>query len=260
MTSLEVLFTPAEVAALARRDLSRTFCVVFDVLRATTTMVTALANGAAAILPVEEIGDAMAARQRWPEALLAGEREGVRIDAELTGSRAFDLGNSPREFTRDRVAGRIIIMTTTNGTRALRGCVAAQTVLAGSFLNLEATAQYIERLNPPGLLLVCSGTLDQASYEDVLGAGALCERLWATYSGGRVADSAHIARRLYLAECADLMAAMTQSRNGRRLLAHPDLRDDVPFCLQRDTLALVARQDAEGLVRAVPGTPRTADC
>jgi 2-phosphosulfolactate phosphatase len=256
MTNLEVLFAPAEVAALARRDLSRTFCVVFDVLRATTTMVTALTNGAAAILPVEEIGDAMAARQRWPEALLAGEREGVRIGPALTGGLSFDLGNSPREFTHDRVAGRIIIMTTTNGTRALRGCAGAQTVLAGSFLNLEATAQYIERLNPTALLLVCSGTLDQAASEDALGAGALCERLWATYDRGSVADSAHMARRLYLAESADLVAAMAQSRNGRRLLAHPDLRDDVRFCLQRDTLALVARLDAEGLVRPVEGAPR----
>jgi 2-phosphosulfolactate phosphatase len=253
MKSLEVLLAPAEVAALARRDLSTTCCVVFDVLRATSTMVTALANGAAAILPVEEIGDALAARQRWPETLLAGEREGVRIGAELTRGRAFDLGNSPREFTRDRVGGRIIVMTTTNGTRALRGCAGAQTVLAGSFLNLEATARYIERLNPPALLLVCSGTLDQAAGEDALGAGALCDRLWATYGGGSVADSAHIARRLYLAESADLVAAMARSRNGRRLLAHPALREDVPFCLQRDTLALVAVLNADGRVRPVEG-------
>jgi 2-phosphosulfolactate phosphatase len=256
MTSLEVLFTPAEVAALAGRDLSGTYCVVFDVLRATTTMVTALANGAAAILPVEEIGDALAARPRWPEALLAGEREGVRIGPDLTGGLTFDLGNSPREFTHDCVAGRIIVMTTTNGTRALRGCAGAKTVLAGSFLNLEATARHIERVSPPALLLVCSGTLDQAAYEDVLGAGALCERLWTRYGGGGGADSAHIARRLYRAESADLVAAMAQSRNGRRLLAHPDLRDDVPFCLQRDTHALVAVLNADGLVRPARVAPQ----
>jgi 2-phosphosulfolactate phosphatase len=255
MKSLEVLLTPAEVTALAQRDLGGTCCIVFDVLRATTTMVTALANGAAAILPMEEIRHALAARVRWPGALLAGEREGLRIGPELTGGHAFDLGNSPREFTRDRVAGRVIIMTTTNGTRALRGCASAQTILTGAFLNLEATAQYIEHLHPSALLLVCSGTLDQAAFEDVLGAGALCERIWAQYSGGHIADSAHIARQLYLAHKADLLRAMAQSRNGRRLLAHPDLRDDVPFSLQRDTLALVGALNAEGLVHPADAKP-----
>ena len=243
------------MATLARRDLSNTFCVVFDVLRATTTMVTALANGAAAILPVEEIRDALAARRHWPGALLAGEREGVRIGPELAEGLTFDLGNSPREFTRDRVAGRIIIMTTTNGTRALRGCVGAQTVLAASFLNLEATVRFIELSNPSALLLVCSGTLDQAASEDTLAAGALCDRLWAKYRDGSVADSAQIARRLYLAESADLSAAMAQSRNGRRLLSRAELRDDVPFSLQRDTLTLVAVLNADGLVRPAEHRP-----
>lgn len=208
-----------------------------------------------AILPVEEIEDAVSARQSRPGALLAGEREGVRIGPDLTGGLTFDLGNSPREFTRDRVAGRVIIMTTTNGTRALRGCASARTVLAAAFLNLEATALYIERLNPSTLLLVCSGTLDQAATEDTLAAGALCDRLWAEYRDGRVADSAHIARRFYLAEKLDLSAAMAQSRNGRRLLAHPELRDDVPFCLQRDTLARVAVLNTDGLVRPADDSP-----
>src|SRR2546422_11748827 len=99
MRTLEVLFAPAEFAALHQRDLSETACVVFDVLRATSTMVTALANGAAAIIPVAGIPEALAIRQRQPEVLLAGERDGLRIQADLTGSIAFDLGNSPREFT-----------------------------------------------------------------------------------------------------------------------------------------------------------------
>src|ERR1039458_6506005 len=98
-TTLEVLFAPAEFALLGQRDLSQTVCVVFDVLRATSTMVTALGNGAAAIAPVAEISEALGIRQRQPEVLLAGERDGVRIEAHLTGGIGFDLGNSPREFT-----------------------------------------------------------------------------------------------------------------------------------------------------------------
>src|SRR2546429_8000164 len=97
---LEVLFSPAELALLGQRDLSRTICVVFDVLRATSSIVTALSNGATAILPVTEISDALKIRRREPDVLLAGERDGLRIQRNLTGSLDFDLGNSPREFTR----------------------------------------------------------------------------------------------------------------------------------------------------------------
>src|ERR1035441_3142155 len=176
--TLEVLFAPAEYSHLRERDLRQTVCVVFDVLRATSTMVTALGNGAAAILPVAEIPEALVLRQHHPEILLAGERDGLRIEANLTGSVSFDLGNSPREFTAARIKGKTIAMTTTNGTRALRACAPASAVLLGSFLNLRATAQYIERQAPPHLLLVCSGTLDQAAYEDLLGAGALCDLVW----------------------------------------------------------------------------------
>ena len=248
-TTLEVLFTPAEYALMNRRDLRETVCVVFDVLRATSTMVTALGNGATAIVPVAEIAEALAIRQRQPEVLLAGERDGLRIESRLTGGVSFDLGNSPREFTAARVRERTIAMTTTNGTRALRACAPAAAVLLGSFLNLGATAEFIEQQAPPHLLLVCSGTLDQASYEDVLGAGALCDLLWPTHSSSTAADSAQIARRLFRLEQNDLLAAVSQSRNGRRLMALPDLRDDVPFCAQRDSLRLVAELGKDGLVK-----------
>jgi 2-phosphosulfolactate phosphatase len=148
-------------------------------------------------------------------------------------------------------------MTTTNGTRALRACAPAAAVLLGSFLNLRATAEFIEQQQPPHLLLVCSGTLDQTAYEDVLGAGALCDLLWPKYGGGAVADSALIARRLFRLEQNDLLAAVAQSRNGRRLMAQPDLREDVAFCVQRDFLGLVAEMGKDGLVRS-QGPARTA--
>ena len=256
-TTLEVHFAPAEYALMAGRDLRETVCVVFDVLRATSTMVTALGNGAAGIVPLAEIPEALSLRQRRPEVLLAGERNGVRIEAHLTGGRGFDLGNSPCEFTAERVGGRTIAMTTTNGTRALRACAPAAAVLLGSFLNLRATAEFIEQQQPPHLLLVCSGTLDQTAYEDVLGAGALCDLLWPKYGGGEVADSALIARRLFRLEQNDLLAAVAQSRNGRRLMAQPDLREDVAFCVQRDLLGLVAEMGKDGLVRS-QGPARTA--
>jgi 2-phosphosulfolactate phosphatase len=257
-TTLEVLFAPAEYAMMRERDLRQTVCVVFDILRATSTMVTALGNGAAAILPVAEIPEALSIRQRRPEVLLAGERDGVRIEGNLTGGVSFDLGNSPREFTAARVKGKTIAMTTTNGTRALRACAPASSVLLGSFLNLRATAQFIENRSPAHLLLVCSGILDQAAYEDLLGAGALCDLVWPRYGGGAVADSAHIARRLFRLEQNDLLGAVSRSRNGRRLMAHPELRADVPFCLQCDLFGLVAELGKDGEIKTRPSADVSA--
>jgi 2-phosphosulfolactate phosphatase len=247
-TSLEVLFAPAEFAALEQRDLSGTVCMVFDVLRATSSMVTALANGASAVVPVTEIPKALSIRERDPRILLAGERDGLRIQSDLTGGISFDLGNSPREFTREKVNGKTIAMTTTNGTRALRACARAKTVLAAAFLNLRATVDCLA--DEANLILVCSGTLDQTAYEDVLAAGAMCDLLWPTHSAGAVADSAQIARQLYLLEKTDLLAAVSKSRNGRRLLANPDLREDVAFCIQRDLFTLVAELGKDGAVRS----------
>ena len=119
MKSLEVILAPAELPGLAKRDLRDTICVVFDVLRATSTFVTALHHGAKAIVPVSEIAEALALRQQQPDVLLGGERDGVRIRAAQTGGIDFDLGNSPREYTPEKVRGKTIVSTTTNGTRAL---------------------------------------------------------------------------------------------------------------------------------------------
>jgi 2-phosphosulfolactate phosphatase len=249
--TLEVTFAPAEFDALKGRDLSRTTCVVFDVLRATSTMAMALSNGAEAIVPVASIAEALRLRQQQPAILLAGERDGVRIPASLTGGIDFDLGNSPREFTRDKVQGKTIVMTTTNGTRALRACAGARRVLISSFLNLRATGDFLARERPSLLLLVCGGTVEEAAYEDVLGAGALSDLLWPDSSDTGVADSALIARRLFAAETADLAAAFGRSRNGRRLLGLEDLREDVACCAQRDRVNLAAGMDRDGKIRVL---------
>jgi 2-phosphosulfolactate phosphatase len=257
---IEAILTPAELPALARRDLRGTACVVFDVLRATSTFVAALRNGANAVIPAAEISEALAIRKKQPDVLLAGERDGVKIRAVQTGGTDFDLGNSPREFTPETVRGRTIVSTTTNGTRALRACAAAQTVLAGCFLNLGATADFIRHLQPAELLLVCAGTRENRADEDVLAAGALCELLVVGSSRcddrtaqrvipTKMSPSAEIARQAWIQAKPDLAAAVRNSENARRLLAIPELRDDVAFCLQRDIYPLVARMEADGAIR-----------
>ena len=247
---LEVLFTPADFATLPDRDLRQTVCVVFDVFRATTTIVTALGNGAAAVIPVAEISEALELRRQRPEVLLAGERDGWRIGAALTGGVEFDLGNSPREFRPERVAGRTIVVTTTNGSRALRACAGAGKLLAAAFPNLAATAARLLALAPDKILLICSGTLERAAYEDVLGAGALAALIWPT-DDNRAADSARMARNIYEQHQTDLPAAVVNSSNGRRLLGVPELRDDVACCLERDRFDFVVGSVA-GELRRLP--------
>jgi len=238
--TLEVILTPAEFGPLRERDLSQTVCVVFDILRATTTMITALANGAESIIPVEQIGEALEVRRQRPNVLLAGERDGVRIRANQTGGTEFDLGNSPREFTADKVQGKTIVMTTTNGTRALRSCASAKTVLIGSFLNLRATANWLRENKPQHLILVCSAPMSRLPSKT--SSRRRCLRaVWPNYAGGTVADSAEVARRIYPLMQSNLLDAMKQSRNGRRLLAMPGLREDVWFSVQRETVSFTAQ-------------------
>jgi 2-phosphosulfolactate phosphatase len=236
--NLEVLFTPAEFSALKPEDLAETTCVVFDVLRATTSMTTALTAGATRIFPVKEIAEALEQRRRHPGALLAGERDGLRIRAAQTGGTDFDLGNSPREFTAAHVTGKEIIMTTTNGTRALQSCLGARHIVAGAVVNLAAVAAWLEKTRPTRLLVVCAGTFEEAAYEDTWAAGALCDLMWKQFDGAAVADSAGMARELYRATAND-PSALRHSRNARRLLSNPDLRDDVAFCWRRDSTNVI---------------------
>ena len=257
MRRMEVLFTPAEFEALRARDLSRTTAVVFDVLRATTTIVTALANGAQAVLPVGTIEEALRQKEALPEALLAGERDGFRITSKQTGRADFDLGNSPREFGPAIVSGKIIIMTTTNGTRALKAAAAAERVLIASFRNLNMVAEYIRAKTPEELLVICSGTNEEASLEDTLGAGALVTMVWDLYQE-HVADSAQIARLIHDQAEGDLLFAAGLARNGRRLLSIPELRDDVAFCLEMGGAEIVAGMDPDGFVTAWQNTQASA--
>jgi 2-phosphosulfolactate phosphatase len=137
-------------------------------------------------------------------------------------------------------------MTTTNGTRALRASAGAGATFIGSFVGLQTLVERLHQADPCRLLLVCSGTLHHAAYEDALAAGALCDCLG--LPSARLSDAAQLARQAYLAAAPNLMGAMEFSRNGRRLLAHPELAPDVAFCLTRDSHPLAARLDDRGEV------------
>ena len=248
-SKLDVLLSPVEFESLVERDLSSTCCVVFDVLRATSTMTVALANGANGILPCGTIDEAIEARAANPNLLLAGERGGLRITAEISGSVDFDLGNSPREMIPKTVSGRELAMTTTNGTRALKACAGAQRVWLGCFLNLSVLGQAIRDCQPEQLLLVCAGTGYNSALEDVLGAGAICDFLWNDL-GQAASDAARLARDHYCNSCDQLLKIASQAANARRLFSIESLAKDVPFCFHRDTFPVIGEMGSQGWVSA----------
>ncbi len=221
--TVDVVLTPAEIDHLPERDLSGTSCVVFDVLRATSSMITALAFGAEKIHPVRTVEEALALKEQWPDAILGGERHGDRIPG-------FDIGNSPLEY-REGVAARIIT-TTTNGTIALRACEHAREVLVGALLNLDALAHTVRSASD--LLLVCAGTFRDPALEDILAAGMLCVRL----PGSELTDAALTAVALFQQHQPDISAALEVGRNGRALLAKKR-QEEIQWCAQVSRFHLV---------------------
>lgn len=216
---VEIVLTPAEIDRLPERDLADATCVVFDVLRATSTIVTALEHGARRVFPAANIEEARDwKRTRLPGALLAGERRGVRIDG-------FDLGNSPREYTPEAVGGRDIITTTTNGTVALRACAAARRLHGGALLNLDALATHLLAAAPERLVLVCAGSGRAFSLEDAFGAAALLARVEPL--AGR--DAGDALRAIHARYAPDAAGALRDSHNGRAL-ARIGLGADVDWC------------------------------
>jgi len=155
---------------VAPEELAGSTVVVIDVLRASTTIVHALAAGAREVIPCTEVEEArrIAADFAPGEAVLGGERSGVRIDG-------FDLGNSPSEYTRQTVGGRTLVFTTTNGTRAMAVCRQADRVLIGAFVNARAVCDRLAEAER--IALLCSGTRGEIGRDDVLLGGLLVERL-----------------------------------------------------------------------------------
>lgn len=193
--------------------------VVIDVLRATSTMVTALASGCLAVIPAENLDQARALAAAGGY-LLGGERGGLPPPG-------FDLGNSPREYTPEAVAGRKVVLTTTNGTRALL-LAASPVVLVASFLNLPAVASWLARLKK-NTLISCAGTDGLLSLEDFACAGMLVKMLEKACPGLGLGDGAVAARAVYDRWEGRIPDLLKSTFHGRRL-AGIGLGADLEFC------------------------------
>ena len=214
--SIDVVFTPD---LLPFSDLTGKTVVVTDILRATTTITFAIANGATAITPVLTPEDAFRLAADQPNALIGGERGGVKVNG-------FDLGNSPREYTQAVVSGRQIVLTTTNGTRTLQACRAAEYILVGSFLNLHAIVDRLGHVEGE-LVIACSGREGGFCTEDTVFAGACVAALAET----QLTDAAETAKILYQTHRDDLSGMLKNCYHGQRL-ASIGLGEDLEFCAQ----------------------------
>lgn len=233
-SSVDVVFSPD---LLSFCDLSAKTVVVTDILRATTTITVALANGASSVAPVLTPTDAFHFAHQAPNTIIGGEREGIKVDG-------FDLGNSPREYTKSVVAGRPIVLTTTNGTRTLHACQSAQSVFIGCFLNLQSLIDYLKRATGE-VVIACSGREGSFCLEDAVFAGACAQGLKCDADDigcdFQLTDAAEAARILFHENHHDLVGMMKKCCHGRNLTSI-GLGDDLEFCAQTNIIDTVPRQ------------------
>ena len=204
--------------------------VVIDVLRAATTIIEALSNGCTEVIPAVTVDEAFDLAKKSPreDTLIGGERGGLKVDG-------FDLGNSPREYTRDVVFGKRVILTTTDGTKALHWVAAFEHVLVGAFTNAHAVVQRCIALKVDPVM-VPAGKRGGFSLEDVVCGGMMIDFL--DKKGVALTDGARAACILYKAFDRDLLEMARTSEHGRELI-QLGLEKDLGFCVQTNVSSSV---------------------
>lgn len=208
-------------------DLRETIAVVIDVFRATTSMCYGLANGAQAIIPVASL-----------EACLAYQPQGFLLAAERDGKvvEGFDFGNSPFSYEAEKVSGQTVVLTTTNGTKAIQACTNAEEVLIASLLNAKAVAHYLQAQSKH-VLLICAGWKDHAGLEDVVCAGKILHEVGGNMS--QFDDAALIAHSTYLQAKQEGLGTYLQKASHTKRMQGLNLQEDIALCLQEDILTQI---------------------
>jgi 2-phosphosulfolactate phosphatase len=229
---VDVLFLPDRLAGVEVGDAT---VVVFDVLRATTTMAAALNAGVSEIRVYGSTGHARQAAEGSRDILLCGEEQ-------CLPPAGFDLGNSPGAFEPGRHRGRTVCMSTTNGTRAILAARGAGRIFTGALVNASAVADAVHKAGSRAIL-VCAGTDGAVAAEDVIGAGAVVHALRPRGAVRLRSDAAWMAEDLFVAHRSDLVGALRISRGGQNVIA-AGLEADIEFAAALDSL------DAVGEVHA----------
>ncbi|GAA3967187.1 2-phosphosulfolactate phosphatase family protein [Pedobacter ginsengiterrae] len=234
---IEVCLTPALIDLY---DIEQSIVVVIDILRATSSITFGIENGAEAIIPVSLVEECLAYQEKGY--LLAAERNGEVVEG-------YDFGNSPFSYTKEKVAGKTIVLTTTNGTKALHlANKRAYQVVIGSFLNLDSLSDYLASQDK-NVLLLCAGWKDQFNLEDTLFAGAVVNKLRKNFE--HFDDSSVAAEDLYMLAKDDLRKYLHKSSHSHRL-AQLNIEEDVVFCLQLNVCKAIPVLEGERLVKLNP--------
>jgi 2-phosphosulfolactate phosphatase len=221
---------------VAPADLAGGVVVVIDVLRATTVIVHALAQGARAVVAAASVAEARRLASGWParERLLGGERHGVKI-------AGFDLDNSPFSYGPEVVTSKTIIFTTTNGTRALHWAEQAAEIRIAAFANLSAVVESLRGKTRP-VHLLCAGTDNRITGEDLLVAGSIADRLSASFTMHRETLIFAEFWRQHGADAHERLRTMRESAGGRNLVDLGFDRD-IERASQVDLFAVVPMLD-----------------
>ena len=220
LRKLETCFSPA----LYEADLhSGSIVVIIDILRASSAICTAFANGAESIIPVSEVDEAREYKNRGY--LVAAERDGYVLDFA-------DFGNSPFNFTREKVAGKTIAYSTTNGTGIINMASSASAIVIGSFLNISAISEWIIA-QQKDVVLFCAGWKNRFNIEDTICAGAIAEKLMNSLLFSTICDSTLAAMDLWTIAKNDLQGYIEKAAQRSRL-RDKGLDDCISFCLTMD--------------------------
>nr|WP_245301106.1 2-phosphosulfolactate phosphatase family protein [Thermoanaerobacterium butyriciformans] len=216
--------------------------VVIDTLRATSVITTALVNGAKEIIPVVDIEDAIniSGHLERDMILLGGERNAVKIEG-------FDLSNSPLEYSEDVVKGKTIIITTTNGTRALKKASSSDDVVVGCLLNVTSVADYIYKENKD-VVIICAGTEGKFSIDDIITAGAILDRLekLSPYESDDLSKASYFLYKSFQDNILNIMKYGYHLNRIEKLGFH----EDVEFCTTIDKFSVVPKY-VNGVVRLI---------
>jgi len=231
---IEVCYSPALYPYFENTE---AIVVVTDILRASSAIVTAFMNGAEKIIPVATLEEA----QRFKEGgyMVAAERDGIVRDFA-------DFGNSPYNFTAERVQGKEIVYSTTNGTQAIHLASSGKQVLVGAWLNISALAGYIVSQHRD-VLILCAGWKNKFNLEDSLFAGALTARILKDDRYHTICDSAHAAMDLYRVADEDIMGYIEKAAQRHRLKKNK-LDDVIGYCHQEDLTGIIPVLEKDYLI------------
>ncbi len=233
--NIEVCYTP-QAYNLFHKD--EAIVVVIDIFRATSAIVTAFYNGVSKMIPVATVEEAKEYQRNG--FLAAAERNGEMIEG-------FELGNSPFGYMNNKVKGKTIAISTTNGTQAIEASRKATKVLVGSFLNLDVLCEYLAS-QKKDVILVCAGWKNKFNLEDTIFAGAVVEKL-TTESGYEITcDSAIASKHLYNIAKHDLFEFLGNSSHRNRL-AKLDLERDIKYCLTPNQCPVIPVMEGKYLVK-----------